>query len=214
LLLTVDTLQRLVVRIQKDIMTNDDTPKDKDSSSSSSRSLDGFVTSLTKDTPKDKDSSSTYLDGFVSSLTLALPASLHRILDEQRIARLSQCQKLEQVLAECREQREPRSQLEDFPMGIRMVRYFHWRDLPEETPCLREEHALWACRAVALQCGPDLVQLRDCFQTNGPDTILSQAGTSYQGKSESTCRELESKLGACVRRKAIALESRHSSSQA
>jgi hypothetical protein len=167
-----------------------------------------------KDAPNDKDSSSSSLDGFVSSLTAALPDSFHRVLDEQRIGRLAQCRQLEQVLAECREQRQPRSQLEDFPMGIRMVRYFHWRDLQEEnTPCLREEHAVWACRAVALQCGPDLVSLRDCFQRNGPDTILSQKnGTAYEGKSsDSTCQELEATLGACVRRKAIALESRNAS---
>ena len=124
-----------------------------------------------------------------------------------------------------------RAQLEDFPMGIRMMRYFLWRDMPDDPsgrrpPCLREEHALWACRGVALQCGPDLIRLRDCFKEQGPERILSQGMTAYETKTKNntkdekkgdsssenknkfSCLDFQTKLGSCIGQNAKALEER------
>jgi hypothetical protein len=87
-------------------------------------------------------------------------------MDEQRHERLAQCRSLELVLADCRARTPNRTQLEDVPAGIRMVRYFDWRDVPDPH-CQREAHAVWACRAVALKCGKELIQVRDCFRNYG-----------------------------------------------
>jgi hypothetical protein len=87
-------------------------------------------------------------------------------MDEQRHERLAQCRSLESVLADCRTAKSNRTQLEDVPAGIRMVRYFDWRDVPDPH-CQREAHAVWACRAVALKCGKELIQIRDCFRNYG-----------------------------------------------
>lgn len=125
-------------------------------------------------------------------------SSFRQTLDEQRLERLQQCQSLAQVLHACRTKQSNRPQLEDFPMGIRSVRYFQWRHEPHdddhdddhygektkqraaaETSCIREEHALWACRAVALKCGQQLVALRDCFGEHTADELLSQDKTAY-----------------------------------
>jgi hypothetical protein len=35
------------------------------------------------------------------------------------------------------------------------------------SPCSMERHAIWACRAMALQCAPDLVKLKSCFKSTG-----------------------------------------------
>lgn len=155
-------------------------------------------------------------DGFMASLSsiLPLPNTLTDLMDEQRRSRLSQCRELDQVLSDCRKQRPDRAQLEDFPMGIRMVRYFDWRNRNDGADCVREEHALWACRAVGLQCGPDLVKMRDCFKQQ-QSLILQQTETAYEIKEQQqetnknlACFELQSQLGACVKQKATALEAR------
>ena len=182
------------------------------------------------DTPSSNDSSqqppatTNKVDDMLSSLTNWIPAPdyISQLMDEQRKSRLGQCRKLEQVLQECRESSshrlpssEQRQQLEDFPMGIRMVRYFDWRDQLSNN-CVREEHAVWACRAVGLQCGPDLVAVRECFRRKGPATVLAQPDTAYElitasessTKNNAVCKDLQQQLGACVRDKAVALEER------
>ena len=217
--------------------------------------------------------------GSVSSLGTALPNAWMRLMDEQRLSRLQQCQALEQVLGECRQRQRqqqeiqrrqrrqqhenskptttswwsrptrsgvdeddnvdddetelPRlTQLEDLPAGMRMVRYFNWRNhQPEDSSsssssgdthggsCLREEHAVWACRAVALQCGRELVGLRDCFRRVGPDRILSpDATTAYKvddyerhndnDDDDDSCLVWQTQLGSCVQQSARALEQR------
>jgi hypothetical protein len=108
--------------------------------------------------------------------------------------------------------------LENTPGGIRMLRFFHWRELPlefplESTACQREEHALWACRAVAVGCGKPLTELRDCFDQLGPDQVLlssrsntGQATTCYNDKSEEMskrkskvpCHDYQQAVGECV----------------
>jgi hypothetical protein len=91
-------------------------------------------------------------------------------MDNARIERLHQCRVLQETLAACRKNvklkqvNADRLQLEDSSPGIRMVNYFKWRQENDyHATCQREEHALWACRAVALQCGNDLMRMRECF---------------------------------------------------
>ena len=158
-------------------------------------------------------------------------------MDQQRLERLDRCRELEQAWNDCKQRQKhkhrhkqkgsnkldqtKRKELEDFPMGIRMVRYFQWRDLPKQQPggcldgCAREEHAVWACRATALRCGPELAILKACFDSHGPLEILGNAtSTAYQAQqkeatensatdSSSTsgpCRSLQQQLGLCVTR--------------
>jgi hypothetical protein len=149
-------------------------------------------------------------------------------MDQQRHERLAQCRSLESVLADCHAQRtttKTRTQLEDIPAGIRMVRYFDWRDVPDPH-CQREAHAVWACRAVALQCGGELLKVRDCFHQTLPTktTILEYPnGTAAYNPSSSPssskddfvqdegtdavvpCARLQQSLGRCVSTNAHAL---------
>jgi hypothetical protein len=125
----------------------------------------------------------------------------------------------------------PRRQLEDFPEGIRMLRYFGWRNrivndenqdrdsygiagvVPSnksssnDDPCAREVHAVWACRAVALQCGSHLQQLKSCFDQHdekpNANHVLSTSETAYDCSSSITtaipCADQQQQLGHCVR---------------
>jgi hypothetical protein len=120
--------------------------------------------------------------------------------------------------------------IENTPAGIRMLHYFQWRNLEEEDGapvlgdarrlCTREEHAVWACRAVATACGPDLVQVKRCFDDQGPSILqhaaaydkVSAVPSSSEGakvheiaSSKSTsssppCLDVQSSLGSCVAR--------------
>jgi hypothetical protein len=130
-------------------------------------------------------------------------------MDDQRILRLTQCRQLQDVWLACRESQKDRLQLEDFPAGIRMVRYFDWRYYPEDKACLREEHAVWACRGIAMQCGGDVVHLRRCLKQQGKEAVLSTSDTSYEeAKKDSVCGDLQEKLGRCVTLKVGEFEAR------
>ena len=174
---------------------------------------------------------------------LASVSSFRQTMDEQRLERLQQCQSLAAVLQACRDKQADRPQLEDFPMGIRSVRYFQWRRTPasssssteEESQqqqtqqtvspsippssCVREEHALWACRGVALKCGGELVQLRDCFREHSVDELLATDATAYEASTSSSdtkdvsgktipCANLQARLGHCVAQNVAALAER------
>lgn len=151
--------------------------------------------------------------------------------DVQRLDRLRQCRILEEIMAECRRARktkskqEERAHLEDCPNGIRMLRYFDWRNVHDyDRKCSREQHAVWACRAGALQCGGDLVQLRTCFdevQEPLPDNpnvknhgaVLRCSASAYEAKPkhagrEIPCRTLQEQMGKCVAKNAAALVER------
>jgi hypothetical protein len=133
--------------------------------------------------------------------------------------------------------------IESFSGGIRTMKYFGWRGIlqqpqqphedddpsqqqkqlegriPERVhnaivhSCSREQHALWACRAVAVGCGKELGSLKAGFDSMGPWNVLFQPRTAYDEKSTPDddkshpipCAELQSSLGTCVRRGADAL---------
>ena len=135
-----------------------------------------------------------------------LPTSVSSMLDEQRIERLDQCRILDEILLECKRSKASGQsttlQLEDVPAGIRMVRYFDWRNLADKN-CQREEHAVWACRAISLGCGADLVRLRTCFnELPHPTSILENTETAYESKTSSKsdfpCRQYQEVVGRCV----------------
>jgi hypothetical protein len=146
-------------------------------------------------------------------------------MDQQRHERLAQCRSLESALKDCIAKKPNRPRLEDLPSGIRMVRYFDWRDVTDDPYCQREAHSVWACRAVSLKCGQELLQVRDCFHNQcGTDTITgspdkkailrhrngSAAYESYlssEDGSDSTnpCAKLQQTLGHCVSANAHAL---------
>mmetsp|Transcript_15107 Transcript_15107/g.38064 ORF Transcript_15107/g.38064 Transcript_15107/m.38064 type:complete len:249 (+) Transcript_15107:180-926(+) len=82
--------------------------------------------------------------------------------------------------------------------------------------CAREEHAVWACRAIATGCGKDLSELKKCFEeideqdANYPPhvRVLTSSYTNYQGivekigseaiKEQIPCHEIQWRLGSCV----------------
>lgn len=137
-------------------------------------------------------------------------------MDQQRHERLAQCRVLESILADCKAKKTDRTQLEDVPPGIRMVRYYDWRNSPDPN-CQREAHSVWACRAIALKCGGELVQVRNCFQNelDSKHAILEHAnGAVYEPSSldgdisNHPCGRIQRKLGECVAANAKALHAR------
>jgi len=173
-------------------MAADDRPGNDSSDSSSS--------------PKDESSSST--PTFFESVR----STIGKHMDEQRLERLKQCRLLQDALLACRRSKQSdRQQLEDFPAGIRMVRYFHWRNIHDyDEHCQRELHAVWACRGIALGCGADVIRMRNCFNEQGPATILNQSNAGYENMKETMpCADLQRTLGRCVAKEATELEQRN-----
>jgi hypothetical protein len=94
------------------------------------------------------------------------------------------------------------------------------------TSCSREHHAVWGCRAMALGCATELVQLKKCFQThpnNNPkyfayDNTGDEAmdGSTYSSgsnnKDGNDCKLDMQKLGTCVLTNWKELDSRASKS--
>jgi len=77
--------------------------------------------------------------------------------------------------------------------------------------CSREQHALWACRAVAVGCGKELGSLKAGFDEVGKWTVLMETRTAYEGHqpqpstteendSSIPCAQLQSILGRCVQK--------------
>lgn len=144
--------------------------------------------------------------------------------DDQRVERLHICRQLEKVLDSCRHQNDKNPMaIENLSPGLRVMKYFKWRgilkDLEEEqdnpetssrfsqaiqNSCAREQHAVWACRAVATGCGQDLSALKSCFESEGAYTVLVHPSTKYDNKiGDNTnnvvpCQEFQQNLGACV----------------
>jgi hypothetical protein len=71
--------------------------------------------------------------------------------------------------------------------------------------CSREQHAVWACRAVATGCGKELASLKKCFeqQLHSYD-ILTAPHTGYETKLNNypthkiPCFQAQQLLGSCV----------------
>ena len=119
-------------------------------------------------------------------------------------------------MEDCRKSgRSSSEKLEEKGLALRNIKYFDWRGItkkhPEiETLCSREEHLVWACRAVAFGCGRELGELKTCFQNEGAYNVLTSSTTSYerrQGEEKEhqqqqqtmiPCHDLQQKLGNCV----------------
>ena len=136
--------------------------------------------------------------------------------DDQRLQRLADCRQIQEILQQCRQQQGQQNQvLEDCTPGLRMVRYFGWRNLHNSNNCAREVHSLWGCRAISLGCGPDLVRLKECFDERG-NNLLQEPDTAYEQstlRDKLPCQDLQEQLGACVARRAMELEQRQSATR-
>lgn len=179
--------------------------------------------------PTGDASSSSWLPSSMPSWS-----SFRHSMDNQRLHRLEQCKALAATLRACQRGDSDRPQLEDFSTGIRSVKFFSWRRddphnqthtdedeatrLPADPGCLRETHALWACRSTALGCGSPLVQLRDCFREHTAAQLLTSPGTAYtdddghHNKKDAgkniPCSEYQRNVSECVARNAKALAQR------
>ena len=143
--------------------------------------------------------------------------------DKQRLERLQQCSKIQERLEACQkgQAEESNIDIEYIVPGLRMMKYFGWRGIhkaPENSDelnqqistvvsktCAREQHALWACRAVAVGCGLELGNLKRCFDEEGPMSVLSNPQNQYEGKApksrkggEIPCGGLQQQVGQCV----------------
>jgi hypothetical protein len=169
--------------------------------------------------PQEEDlsssSSSSWLDRFTN------------FQDTQRLERLQHCRKLEGVLASCQQQQQQQKTQEDnqengiesLSPGMRMMKYFGWRGILLKTEdatvkqhiqhaCAREQHAVWACRAVSVGCGKELGSLKHCFDDEGAHRVLISPETAYEEKSSAAgagsskllipCPALQREMGDCV----------------
>jgi hypothetical protein len=181
----------------------------------------------------------------------ALWSKITTFSDEQRCERLQTCQDLSKCVQNCltRQQDMLASKevsvetvdMENCVAGIRMMKYFGWResqplrvlgenehqvvstkqeqqeqDSNVPPTCAREVHAQWGCRAVALACSPDLIKLKNCFNAIGKDEVLSVPYFGYAPGDESKsipCREIQESLGKCVAERAAELELRVTASR-
>jgi hypothetical protein len=75
-----------------------------------------------------------------------------------------------------------------------------------QNSCSREQHAVWACRAVATGCGKELAHLKKCFEEEHPneqEMILVVPHTGYDTSAREVnnhipCLQAQQTLGACV----------------
>jgi hypothetical protein len=75
-----------------------------------------------------------------------------------------------------------------------------------QSTCSREEHSVWACRAVATGCGKELGALKACFDKEGPFDVLTAPLAGYELKQQDDqrkvvilpCHDLQAALGNCV----------------
>jgi hypothetical protein len=130
--------------------------------------------------------------------------------DDQRVERLqTHCKSLERLLTNCRETGKSSSEaLEQRGLPLRNIKYFDWRGIAKDHPkieklCTREEHLVWACRAVTIGCGRELGALKGCFQTEGALKVLSTDSTAYEyersfSEQQVPCQNLQKALGKCV----------------
>ncbi|KAL7565116.1 hypothetical protein ACA910_005123 [Epithemia clementina (nom. ined.)] len=150
--------------------------------------------------------------------TKSLGSLLKRFLsfrDNSRIERLRQCEVLKDILQECRAQQPNRRQLEHVGVGIRSVRHFDWRDVQPEDSCVREEFALWSCRAICMKCGFYSGELKYCLDEREGDKrkLLDKKITFFEPTSDEVfaeadvpCKALQRTVGDCVRKNTLALE--------
>ena len=182
--------------------------------------------------PPSKASSST------DSSTAADPTSIWSreywtdLFDQQRLQRLEQCKTLNSILDSCeaahshskKHHKKHKKQgggqvphLNDIGPGLRMLMYYDWRNKIEvhQKGCIPERHSVWTCRAVALGCGEHLRRMKECFDAEGIERILSQPATAYQDPAKSSggdvasqqldkrkqiipCWEFQQAVGECV----------------
>lgn len=177
-----------------------------------------------------------------SSPTAAAPTSLWSreywtdLFDQQRVQRLEQCKTLNSILDSCEaahshskkhkkkqhDKKQSQGQqvphLNDVGPGLRMLMYYDWRNKIEvhQKGCVPERHSVWTCRAVALGCGEHLRRMKECFDAEGIERILSQPATAYQDPASSSggsdvaaqqlekrqqsipCWEFQQAMGECV----------------
>lgn len=163
----------------------------------------------------------TIQQSFLSSIK----ESWSNFTDEQRLERLDQCRILEGLLSDCRRRGQAKQATDDDkpslhtePMGIRMLRYFQWRELDSSqyAPCRREEHAVWACRAIALRCGRELTDFKSCVDKCGPSILKSETvyeGTTSGVESGVPCGDFQQAIGACVAKNAKEMQQRRNKQQ-
>jgi hypothetical protein len=186
----------------------------------------------------------------VSSQSSSLWTSLRNKFDNFRIdartGRLNECRLLDDTLKDClnvaqRKQSERLMQLEDTKTGTRIVRLMGWQKPRiskadtslemeseiigqyDENKCQREAHAIWICRALCLQCGKEIVTLKDCIDVEGKANFLNHSNTAYKGnlgnkmknsissdkqQSLPPCSSIQQQIGKCVAHGVIDLEKR------
>mmetsp|Transcript_14267 Transcript_14267/g.16862 ORF Transcript_14267/g.16862 Transcript_14267/m.16862 type:complete len:315 (+) Transcript_14267:75-1019(+) len=78
--------------------------------------------------------------------------------------------------------------------------------------CSMEHHAVWACRAMALGCAPDLMKLRKCFKndlgTTNPEGIYYENGGDVDGTEGGRCQLEQRIVAQCVLRQEKELKDR------
>jgi len=86
------------------------------------------------------------------------------------------------------------------------------RERSNKKSCSMENHAVWACRAMALGCAPDLIKLRKCFKndlgTTNPEGCYYENGDDGEGTEVGRCQLEQRIVAECVLRQEKELKDR------
>jgi len=107
-------------------------------------------------------------------------------------------------------------------VGIKIARFYNWHEgddndvksttgdshNPANTNhCIKETHAVWACRALALGCASDLVLLKECFEQQKQNNTVESVNNATDN-NDNTCQRAQTRLSTCVNIQASALDQR------
>jgi hypothetical protein len=158
-------------------------------------------------TEESKSSTSTSSSSSFSLFNNPIINNINEYRYSKRIDRLKGCKVLEETLQDCKNvangiQANRLLRLEDTKDGIRITRLMKWQEsrtsLLDGTTkiqseimdgqynsnlCQREEHAIWLCRGLCLQCGPDILKLRNCIDDK-KSKILNHPNTYYNNNTK------------------------------
>ena len=163
-----------------------------------SSSTSSSATTINHHTPSDSSPTTAAADTAVAPSSIWSRDYWTDLMDQQRLQRLEQCKILTSILDSCeaahhhhgsptkkkkkqKQRHDDVPRLDDVGPGLRMLMYYNWRNKTDvhQKGCIPERHSVWTCRAVALGCGEDLRRMKDCFDAEGIEAMLSQPRTGY-----------------------------------
>jgi hypothetical protein len=136
---------------------------------------------------------------------------IRQTADDQALERLMACRELEQVRQDCLDRKYER-RVKDTSSGLRIARLYEFEEVDNprvKSLCQQEEHLVWTCRALALQCGSHVSKVKACFEEAGVENVIAQkTNRAYEGAKKGPCWHFQSEMGKCIQENADMLAQR------